>query len=138
MTCIGQNNLRVLPDTYTKVFAPGSTRSSLRSLQVITAQFISTAAAILHRRFFTRQPQLFFGFGCFKLAMHSFLFSIFNYIFQFLLHGSGNGLDDRTGDENRDDRTGSKCAAQGNTTGSQQDVQCHPHIFHRPAIFTCQ
>ena len=47
MTCIGQNNLRVLSGTYTKVFAPGSTRSSLRSLQVIAAQFIAATPACL-------------------------------------------------------------------------------------------
>ena len=88
MTCIGQNNLCVLSGTYTKVFAPDSTRSSLRSLQVTAAQFISTGSAIFR-----------------------FWLLLVNYTFQFLLHGSGDGLDDRTGDENCDNRTGSKCAA---------------------------
>ena len=63
---------------------------------------------------------------------------LIDYIFQFLLHGSGDSLDDRAGDEDCDDRTGSKCATQGNTTGSQQDVQCHPHIFHQYCLLASE
>ena len=128
MTCIGQSNLCVssgyVHETCTHQMIHGA---YLCSLQVI-------------QRSLFRQPQLFYIPELLfdSRGYFSVMTVLINYIFQFLLHGSGNGLNDRTGDENCDDRTGSKSAAQGNTTDSQQDVQCHPHIFHRPAIFTCQ